>query len=43
VWQIEWEYASEIERNNALISEMQSQIGLTDAHVDELFIEGSKL
>lgn len=42
-WQIEWEYASEIERNHALISAMQSQIGLTDAHVDELFIKGSKL
>lgn len=42
-WQIEWEYASEIERNNALISEMQSQIGLTDAQVDNLFIEAVKL
>lgn len=42
-WQIEWEYASEIERTHALIEAMQQALDLTDEQVDGLFINGAKL
>lgn len=42
-WQIEWEYASEVQRTNQLIVAMQQELELTDAQVDEMFLEASKL
>lgn len=42
-WQIEWEYASEIERTHALVGTMQAFLGLSDAQVDALFINGAQL
>lgn len=42
-WQIEWEYASEVQRTNQLIVAMQQELQLTDTQVDEMFLEASKL
>ena len=42
-WQIEWEYASEVQRTNQLIPALQSALGLFDTDVDAMFIEASKL
>lgn len=42
-WQIEWEYASEVQRTNQLIVAMHQELELTDAQVDEMFLEASKL
>jgi len=42
-WEIEWEYASEVQRTNQLIVAMQQELELTDAQVDEMFLEASKL
>jgi hypothetical protein len=41
--QIQWEYASVVERNNPVIAIVQQQQGLTDAQIDDLFIEAAKL
>ena len=41
--QIEWEYASEVQRTNQLIPALQESLGLTNAQVDTMFIEASKL
>lgn len=40
---INWEYATEVYRNSALVSEMQTALNLTDEQIDNLFIEASKL
>jgi hypothetical protein len=40
---ITWEYATQIERNDPLISQIGSSLGLTDAQIDDLFIEAIKL
>ena len=42
-WQVEWEYASEIERTHPLIGAMQQVLKLTDEQIDSLFIDGVKL
>ena len=42
-WEIEWEYASEVQRTNQLIVAMQQELELTDVQVDEMFLEASKL
>lgn len=42
-WQIEWEYASEVQRTNQLIVAMQQELELTNQQVDEMFLEASKL
>ena len=42
-WQIEWEYASEVQRTNQLIVAMQQELELTSAQVDEMFLEASLL
>lgn len=39
---IEWEYASTVERDSVLVSEMAKVFGLTEAVLDELFIVASK-
>jgi hypothetical protein len=43
VWQIEWEYASEIERHNILIDSIRDELNLTDEQINEMFLEGSTL
>ena len=40
--QIEWEYASLVERSNSVIAVVQAQQGLTDAQIDDLFREAAK-
>lgn len=42
-WQIEWEYASEIERHNILIDSIRDELNLTDEQINEMFLEGSTL
>ena len=41
--QIAWEAAGTFERSNPLIEALAPQLGLTDADVDALFIQASKL
>lgn len=41
--QIEWEYASEIQRTNPLVPAMQAILSWDEARVDQYFIEASKL
>ena len=42
-WQIEWEYATVIERSSPLTSAMAMQLNLTDTQIDEMFIEAAQL
>ena len=41
--QIQWEYASVVERSNPVIAVVQQQQGFTDAQIDDLFREAAKL
>ncbi len=41
--QLYWEYASVVERDNAVLLLMANSVGLTSEQVDEMFIEASKL
>lgn len=41
--QIEWDYASEVQRDNALISSLATGLGLTEAQIDDLFITAATL
>ena len=41
--QIEWEYATVVDRNSVLVSSIGQQLGLTTEQIDSLFLEGSKL
>lgn len=41
--QIEWEYASTVERSSALVDVLGSALGLSDSAIDDLFIAASKL
>ena len=41
--QIEWEFASEVQRSNPLIGAMGAALGMTDAQLDDLFTLGSTL
>lgn len=41
--QIEWEYASEVQRNSPTITTLQDALGLSDAEVDQMFVDGAKL
>ena len=41
--QLYWEYASIIERDNAVLLSMANSLGLTSEQVDDMFIEASKL
>lgn len=36
--QIEWEYATEVQRNYPLLKNIQQSAGLTDKQIDDLFI-----
>ena len=40
---IEWEYASEVRRDNPLLVGMIAALGLTEAQLDGMFIEASAL
>lgn len=42
-WQIEWEYATKIERVSPLISAMAMQLNLTDTQIDEMFASAAQL
>jgi hypothetical protein len=41
--QIEWEYAQEVRRDNALISTLAGALGLDEAALDALFEAGAAL
>lgn len=41
--QIEWEYASEVARSNALIGAMATSLGMTEQQLDDLFLTASTL
>lgn len=41
--QIEWEYATYIERDNVLIAEAQPMLGFSDEQMDDLFRTGAAL
>lgn len=41
--QIEWEYATVIERNSSLVTVLSAQLGLDAATLDNLFLAGSTL
>ena len=40
--QIEWEYASTVDRADLIVAGIQQQWGLTDAEIDDLFREAAK-
>lgn len=42
-YQITWEYATEIERNNPILIALATQLNMTDVQIDNLFIAGAKL
>ena len=41
--QIEWEYASEVYKESPLIESVKGALNLTDAQIDNMFVEASKL
>lgn len=41
--QIEWEYASEVYKESPLIESVKGALNLTDAQIDSMFVEASKL
>jgi hypothetical protein len=41
--QIEWEYATIVERNSALIQQLAPALGMTEAQMDELFATAAAL
>ena len=41
--EIEWEYAADIYRNNGFIDTLGAALGLSDAQLDDLFLQASKL
>jgi hypothetical protein len=41
--QLTWEFATEIDRNSQLIATLGSQLGLTPAQIDALFIQAAHL
>lgn len=42
-YQIEWEYANQIERESPLVVILGQALGLSEERIDEMFIEASKL
>jgi len=40
---IEWEYASEVERNAGLVPAMAAALGMSDADIDDLFVTAATL
>lgn len=41
--QIEWEYATTVDRNSALVTELASSLGLTPEALDALFDQASQI
>lgn len=41
--QIEWEYATEVDRSSSLLAAMKGALGLTDEQLDSLFVSASQL
>ncbi len=41
--QIEWEYATTVERDNVLFQSIKAALGFTDEHEETFFNEGNKL
>lgn len=41
--QIEWEYATEVQRSNSLVPAMQTILGWDDTRVDQFYTEGALL
>jgi hypothetical protein len=41
--QIEWEYSNTMQRTNPLITALAPALNLTDAQIDQLFIQGATL
>ena len=42
-YEIYWEYATEIRRDDAVLLQLSTALGITDEKLDEMFLEGSKL
>lgn len=42
-WKIEWEYATDIVKNNQLVVMLSNQLGLSSEAIDVMFDEASKL
>lgn len=41
--EIEWEYATHIERNNPFVAVLANALQLTDEQIDQLFVDGATL
>lgn len=41
--QIEWEYASEVDRNSDLISQLAVELGFSESQIDDLFVQAIAL
>ena len=41
--EIVWEYSTEVQRHNGLVSNLAPALGLTDADIDALFVAASQL
>ena len=41
--EIWWEYSLDIQRNHDMVIALGTQLGLTEAQLDQLFVDGSKL
>jgi hypothetical protein len=41
--QIEWEYATTVEKENVLVATLATSLGLTSSQVDDLFVLGATL
>ena len=42
-YEIYWEYSTEIRRDDAVLLQLSTALGITDEKLDEMFLEGSKL
>lgn len=40
---IEWEYSSQVQRNNGFVDKLAPMLGMSKEQIDDLFIAGSKL
>lgn len=40
---ITWEYSTEVQRHNGLVSQLGPALGLSDAQIDAMFIQGAAL
>lgn len=41
--QVEWEYATKVERNSALVNQLGAALGLSQEQIDALFIQAESL